>query len=78
MITFIYDGCFYCGKPVPVDWDYTEYDTIFCSQICMVQWVVYDMLVQAREEVAEEVEEVEDKHFGFKLTPVEEVQDEEE
>ena len=54
MITYIYDGCFYCGRPVPVDDDYTEDNTVFCSQVCMVQRVVYDMLVAMQNEEVED------------------------
>jgi hypothetical protein len=67
MIHQLYVGCHYCGTPIPANDDHAEGDTMFCSQVCFIRRVVYDMLVAFKNKEARK-EKSKKKHYGFRLT----------
>ena len=49
---YIYYGCMCCGLPIPVDYDFDPDEKMnFCSQICMIEWITRQIVMDCLEEV---------------------------
>jgi hypothetical protein len=50
MPTYIYDACLWCGETTPVARGYDpDANLCFCCQLCMIQWLVHQMVMEALE-----------------------------